>query len=157
MGQALDTHTEKGDFQSVGDLLDDYIRHLNEKPQYILSELIASDEDALICDFAQYYHVLDWRSLPPRLAATLAAGLPESSRSMLRLAGQRVPIEDQLQASAADTLNRIEWWLLGKPGRPPKSILEALTGTGSGSDTEDVQSFASPEEFEAAIAALKGG
>ena len=73
---------------------------------------------------------------------------------MLRLAGQRVPIEDQLQASAADTLNRIE---LGKPGRPPKSILEALTGTGSGSDTEDVQSFASPEEFEAAIAALKGG
>ncbi|MBS7027218.1 MAG: hypothetical protein KH132_01615 [Faecalibacterium prausnitzii] len=123
----------------------------------MLSELIASDEDALICDFAQYYHVLDWRSLPPRLAATLAAGLPESSRSMLRLAGQRVPIEDQLQASAADTLNRIEWWLLGKPGRPPKSILEALTGTGSGSDTEDVQSFASPEEFEAAIAALKGG
>ena len=76
---------------------------------------------------------------------------------MLRLAGQRVPIEDQLQASAADTLNRIEWWLLGKPGRPPKSILEALTGTGSGSDTEDVQSFASPEEFEAAIAARKGG
>lgn len=76
---------------------------------------------------------------------------------MLRLAGQRVPIEDQLQASAADTLNRIEWWLLGNPGRPPKSILEALTGTGSGSDTEDVQSFASPEEFEAAIAALKGG
>ena len=73
---------------------------------------------------------------------------------MLRLAGQRVPIEDQLQASAADTLNRIEWWLLGKPGRPPKSI---LAGTGSGSDTEDVQSFASPEEFEAAIAALKGG
>ena len=48
-------------------------------------------------------------------------------------------------------------WMLGKPGRPPKSILEALTGTGSGSDTEDVQSFASPEEFEAAIAALKGG
>ena len=47
---------------------------------------------------------------------------------MLRLAGHRVPIEDQLQASAADTLNRI-----------------------------DVQSFASPEEFEAAIAALKGG
>ena len=32
MGQALDIHTEKNDFQSVGDLLDDYIRHLDEKP-----------------------------------------------------------------------------------------------------------------------------
>lgn len=76
---------------------------------------------------------------------------------MLRLAGQKASLEDQLQASAADTLNRIEWWLLGKPGRPPKSILEALTGTGSGSDMENVQSFSSPEEFEAAVAALKGG
>ena len=35
MGQALDIHTEKGDFQSVGELLDDYIRHLGEKPRYI--------------------------------------------------------------------------------------------------------------------------
>lgn len=33
MGQALDIHTEKNDFQSVGDLLDDYIRHLDEKPK----------------------------------------------------------------------------------------------------------------------------
>ena len=45
MGQALDTHTEKGDFQSVGDLLDDYIRHLNEKPQYIRTGLSKLDEN----------------------------------------------------------------------------------------------------------------
>ena len=45
MGQALDTHTEKGDFQSVGDLLDDYIRHLGEKPQYIRTGLSKLDEN----------------------------------------------------------------------------------------------------------------
>ena len=100
--------------------------------------------------------MLDWRSLPPRLAATLAAGLPENSRSMLRQAGQTVSVENQLQASIADTLNRIEWQLLGKPGNMPKSILSALTGTGSGNDAEDVQSYEGPEEFEAALAALKG-
>ena len=45
MGQALDTHTEKGDFQSVGDLLDDYIRHLDEKPKYIRTGLSKLDEN----------------------------------------------------------------------------------------------------------------
>ena len=59
----------------------------------ILAELIASDEDALICDFAQYYHVLDWHALPLRLAATLAAGLPETSRSLRKAAGRTVDFE----------------------------------------------------------------
>ena len=63
------------------------------KKLFFLSGLIASDEgkDKLICDFAQYYHVLDWRSLPVRLAATLAAGLPPDSRCMMHLAGQKLP------------------------------------------------------------------
>ena len=45
MGQALDIHTEKNDFQSVGDLLDDYIRHLDEKPKYIRTGLSKLDEN----------------------------------------------------------------------------------------------------------------
>ena len=45
MGQALDIHTEKGDFQSVGELLDDYIRHLDEKPKYIRTGLSKLDEN----------------------------------------------------------------------------------------------------------------
>ena len=32
----------------------------------ILAAMIAKDEDALVCDFADYYHILDSRSLPPR-------------------------------------------------------------------------------------------
>ena len=51
MGQALDIHTEKNDFQSVGDLLDDYIRHLDEKPKYIRTGLSKLDENR-VCYFS---------------------------------------------------------------------------------------------------------
>ena len=43
--------------------------------------MLAADEDAVICDFAEVYHVLDLRALAPPLAATLAAGLPPDSRT----------------------------------------------------------------------------
>lgn len=100
--------------------------------------------------------MLDWRNLPPRLAATLAAGLPEESRSMLKWSGQSVPFRVTLQAAAVDALNRIEWRIIGQPGgRPPASILEHLNG-GAGR-TGDVAAFDSPEEFEAALAAVEGG
>lgn len=110
-----------------------------------------------MCDFAQYYHILDWRALPVRLAATLAAGLPEDSRSLLRSTGQRIPTNTMLLAYAADTLKLLEWHLFGREGSsPPPSLLAALTGTAEESDS-DVQSFDSAEEFDAALAALKGG
>ena len=57
----------------------------------------------------------------------------------------------------AATLHRIEWRLIGCPGsRPPDSILAALTDPDTGG-TGNVQSFDSPEDFEAALAAMKGG
>ena len=119
----------------------------------ILAELIASDEDALICDFAQYYHVLDWRALPLRLAATLAAGLPETSRSLRKAAGRTVDFETELLAYAADRLTQVLWWLHNDTSKPP-SVLADLRGE---ADTSNVQCYASAEEFDAALAALKGG
>lgn len=38
------------------------------------------DEDALICDLAQVYGVLDHEKLPPWKTAVLAKGLPATSR-----------------------------------------------------------------------------
>ena len=119
----------------------------------ILAELIASDEDALICDFAQYYHVLDWRALPLRLAATLAAGLPETSRSLRKATGRTVDFETELLAYAADRLTQVLWWLHNDTSKPP-SVLADLRGE---ADSSNVQSYASAEEFDAALAALKGG
>lgn len=117
--------------------------------------MIASDEDALICDFVQFYHVLDWRALRTSLAATLAAGLPKDSRSFLRICGQRLTTAQQLQAASLDSLNRIEWRLIGCPGhKPPDSVLSALEAKED--SKSNVQAFASPDDFEAALAAAKG-
>lgn len=101
----------------------------------------------------QYYHVLDWRVLPLRLAATLAAGLPETSRSLRKAAGRAVDFETELLAYAADRLTQVLWWLHNDMSKPP-SVLADLRGE---ADTSNVQCYASAEEFDAALAALKGG
>lgn len=99
--------------------------------------------------------MLDWRSLPLRLAATLAAGLPEDSRSMMKASGKTVSLHIELQAYTADRLTQILWGLSNDTRTVP-SVLADLHGLSADSDT-DVQSYDSPEEFEAALAALKGG
>lgn len=44
MGEALSLHSEKNDFLSMGEGIDDYIRHLGEKPRYIKTGLRKLDE-----------------------------------------------------------------------------------------------------------------
>lgn len=60
--------------------------------------------DELICDFAETYHILDWRGLPLPLAAILAGGLPEHSRSKMKLRGDRATLDQILLARIADLL-----------------------------------------------------
>ena len=105
---------------------------------------------------SQYYHILDGRALPLHLAATLAAGLPEASRSLLKLSSQTVPLETLLQAETVDTLHLLYWRLCVGKGAAPQLILDGLQGREGGS-ASDVQSFDSPEEFEAAMRAVEGG
>lgn len=103
--------------------------------------------------------MLDWRALPLRLAATLAAGLPEESRSRMKLCGQKVPLRIQLLALNADALHRLEWRMFGPAGsKQPPSVLADLLDLPEARPGGDVQSYDSPEEFEAARAAiLEGG
>lgn len=93
--------------------------------------MIRADEDALVCDMAETYRVFDWRALPLRLAATLAAGLPGDSRSMRKLAGTEYSTQTLLLASAVDNLALLVW-LNSSDGQKgvnrPKSIVAALTG-----------------------------
>lgn len=90
----------------------------------------AGSEDDLICDFAEYYHVLYWRELPLKLAATLAFGLPPDSRSKRRISQVDTPIETLLLAKITDLLATWIWWNSedGEKGRNrPQSIVAALT------------------------------
>ena len=104
--------------------------------------MVHADEDALICDFAETYHIFDWRALPVRLAATLAAGLPETSRIRMKM---------------ADRLSLLVW-MQTKDGQKnrhrPQSVAEMLTGKEKRST---VQAFNSEEEFWAAIRAADEG
>lgn len=121
--------------------------------------MVAVGENELICDFAETYHVLDWRGLPLKTAAILAAGMKSDSRIMKKLTGERVSMETALMAAMLDKLKLLVWQNTddGMHGRNmPSSTYEALTGCGK--QKNSVRSFRSPEEFEAARnRIIKGG
>lgn len=119
-----------------------------------LARVLAGGEGDLVCDMAETYHVLGWRSLGAVLAATLAAGLPPGSRVMTRLAGAAAPLPLRLQAVAADCLALLAWQNTkdGRRGRNrPPSILQALEDPGrEKKQKDDLQAYGTPEEFWAA-------
>ena len=85
----------------------------------------ATGKDELICDFAETYHVFDWRGLPIDLAATLAAGLPESSRIKRKMRGDRATTEQILLARICDLL--VDWiWSHAEGGERPASLVQML-------------------------------
>ena len=93
--------------------------------------MVSADEDALICDFAETYHVLDFRS--------------------------RVPVSLLMQAVIVDRLGLL-LWMQTKDGRKnrrrPTSIAQVLLGT---QPRSDVQAFDSEDAFWAAIRAADEG
>lgn len=118
--------------------------------------MIGADEHSLICDFAETYHVFDYKSLPVRLAATLAAGLRDGSRIKLKLADMQVSPDTLLLAAIADRLGILVWQKTKdaeKGKNRPRSILESLQPKQT-----DVSTFASGEDFiKAREKLLKGG
>lgn len=121
--------------------------------------MLATDEDAVICDFAETYHVLDIGALDLRLAATLAAGLAPDSRIMRKLRHERFGTDTLINAIAADNVALIRWYLSrdGQEGKnPPKSIFELLTESDAPADEPGGLTFATPTDFEAYRAKLIG-
>lgn len=120
--------------------------------------MIAEDENALICDFAETYHIYDFRGLPARYAATLAAGLKPDSRIMLKMSGLAAPANTYILATIADAA-RLQVWLKTKDGRrgknPPESLLEKIKGINK--KDEPGEGFDTPEEFRAWREKMLGG
>ena len=93
--------------------------------------MVSTDEDALICDFAETYHIYAWRKLPARTAATLAAGLSPDSRIMRKLSGVPAKLEHILLAIIADACTRSVWQFsqAAAEGAPsPPSLYKTLFG-----------------------------
>lgn len=111
--------------------------------------MIATDEDALICDLAETYGIFNYRSLPVELAATFAVGLKADSRIMMKLNNEKVPLNTVLLAGILDRLTWLAWAKTedGKKGRnKPQEIVKKLMG--SDISQRDTASFASGKEFD---------
>lgn len=123
-----------------------------------LSRMIETDEAALVCDFAETYHIFDYKALPAATAALLASGLRESSRIKLKMAGLRYTSDTLLLAAILDRLTMIQWFQTqdGQRNRNrPESVFDRLTGT---APSKDIKAFSSGDAFRAEFERItKGG
>lgn len=121
----------------------------------------ALDEDALFCDFAEFYHIYDWDSLTIEKQAVLACGLPPRSRIMKQLAKMDHDLDTILLAAILDQ-ERVSNWRHTKDAKRkqnfPKSIVEALTSKPKGEEEkkDEVRTFDSGEEFKKTYERLAG-
>lgn len=109
--------------------------------------MLATDETAVICDFAQTYGITDFRSLPVYTAAALAAGFRNDSRIRMKMRGQKYSDDVLLLAIVADRLGILAWQQTedGHKGRnQPPSIYQQLAKKEQEPDSEV---FGSPEEY----------
>lgn len=111
--------------------------------------MLRTDEDALVCDFAEYYHIYDWRSIPARTAATLAAGLRDTSRSMLKLAGVEHHPDRILLASILDAARVANWQRTenGRKGTNKPALVAPTLLAGAEKKDNGVESFVDGDAF----------
>ena len=109
--------------------------------------MIALDEDALICDFAETYGIYDFYKLPVLYAAVLANGLRVNSRIKMAKYGLKVELNTLLLAHVADS-SAINCYLKTKnaeKGRNrPKSFVNLLMQE----PEEKVMGFDSGDDFD---------
>lgn len=123
----------------------------------LLVRFVATNEEALICDFAEYYHILNWRELKPRMAATLAFGLPDESRSKKALSGVQYTTEEMLLATIADRLGLLIW-MQTEDGHKNRNKPPMLTEKLMNADRpKNEKAFDSVESFEEARRRILGG
>lgn len=112
--------------------------------------MLATDEDALVCDLAETYGIYDYRSLPLSRVATFAVGLRENSRIKLKMQKAQYSLETMLLASVTDRLSTLVW-IQSKDSASgqnrPKSIVAQMLCKEEQGD-KDIEVFDTPEAFE---------
>jgi hypothetical protein len=112
--------------------------------------MIATDEDALICDLAETYSIYDYRRLPLKMVAVFSFGLKDDSRIKMKLNDMEVSFETMLLASAVDRLSTLVWQQTkdGMDGKNyPLSIVAMLTNAQPNKENSNVTSFATGKDF----------
>lgn len=114
-----------------------------------LSHMISIDEDALMCDLAEVYHIYDYKSLPVSLVATFSCGLRDESRIKMKISDTKVSLNTVLLTCILDKVNWIAWSKTEDGHRNanhPKSILSILLGQSDGD--KDVLVFNDSDDYE---------
>lgn len=105
--------------------------------------MLEIDEDSVICDLAETYHIYSLASLPLLTVATLVCGLRANSRIKQKLRNENYTTEEILLMNIADLLS-IQCWQSSKEGTPkPKLLAETLIEK----ESENII-FDSADEFE---------
>lgn len=111
--------------------------------------MIATDKDAIICDFLQYYKITKPEDYTREYQALLACGLPPESRIMRKMSGNRLTTTETLLAALLDSVNMFRYLFICSRSkhRPqaPESILEKLNGK---EKEPTCQGFNTAEDFE---------
>lgn len=108
--------------------------------------MIQQDKNALICDFAETYHIYDYRSLPLSLASTLAAGLRDNSRVAMSTTDVKASTTNTILSIIADRLGVIQAVLCDERKAPP-SIFRALYNLDEEESSSKVKRFQNGEDF----------
>ena len=61
--------------------------------------MLNTDEEALICDFAEIYRIYNYKEIPCKMAAIYAKGLKENARIKMKLAGVKVTMAKKNEKS----------------------------------------------------------
>lgn len=112
--------------------------------------MMAADEDALICDFAEYYHIYDYQALDAKYAAILAGGLRDDSRSIEAICGMS-DSKTMLLAGILDAVRILAWQNTsdGHNGRnKPESVISIFSKKVTKKEGA-VQAFDTPDDFHA--------
>lgn len=112
----------------------------------ILARLINLDEDSLICDFAETYHVFDYKALNPCLCAVLAIGLRDGSRIKMAISENKLNTDQTLLAAIADRVSILVWQNTenGLKGiKQPTSIINEIYRDHS----NDIKDFSNGEDL----------
>ena len=100
---------------------------------------------------AETYGILDYKTVKPSIVATLAVGLPDTSRIKRKYSKNNLTLEQMLLAMIVDGINISVWQRSGaKRSRKPESIFKKLTEKAKPKD--ELMSFRTPEDYEAWIA-----
>ncbi len=109
--------------------------------------MLGFDKDAVICDLAETYNILDYKSIPVLTLAALCVGLHDDSRIKMRMMGLTKIAPSFALIRIADVLSIINYALTAKEGTQAPALYQDVM-TGKQNQKKKTSGFSSIEEFE---------